>query len=478
MKNRALIALVTIVVAIFGGLALTQPQAGARAVHLVPAARRASPATPAPRRRSSTTTSARRSRRPSRACRTSRAPPRSAARTSRIITAKFTYGTDLATAEQKIDQAINRIKSTLPAGVDPQVLSGSIDDLPGHPARGHQRQGPEDPRRRHHQARDPRHQGCEGRQRRPAGRRGRSADHHHPRRGEARRGRAHLQAIKDALQQNGVLIPGGSHHRERQDALGAVRHASSARSTTSRALPLVRSRARRAVRSRRRGRAGAAPPAPQPRRRDRRRPRRRRRSATSRPSPRPTTRSPRSRASNGKPALTIAVTKLPSANTVEVSHARHRAHPRAWRRSSARDAKITVVFDQAPFITQSINSLTEEGLLGLVHGGHRHPGLPAVGALDTGDRHLHPDQCADHLHRDVGHRLHAQHHHARRADDRDRARGRRLHRRHREHQAAAGGGRRPGASPSCGRARGRRRDHRIHHHDRRRVPAARVRRAT
>src|SRR3954454_24021290 len=47
-----------------------------------------------------------------------------------IITAKFTYGTDLATAEQKIDQAINRIKSGLPSGVEPQVLSGSIDDLP------------------------------------------------------------------------------------------------------------------------------------------------------------------------------------------------------------------------------------------------------------------------------------------------------------------------------------------------------------
>ena len=47
-----------------------------------------------------------------------------------IIQASFTYGTDLAAAEQKIQQAINRIKSTLPSGVEPNVVSFSIDDLP------------------------------------------------------------------------------------------------------------------------------------------------------------------------------------------------------------------------------------------------------------------------------------------------------------------------------------------------------------
>ncbi|WP_242090383.1 efflux RND transporter permease subunit, partial [Microbacterium lacticum] len=47
-----------------------------------------------------------------------------------IVQASFTYGTDLATAEQKIQQAINRIASTLPDGVEPNVVSFSIDDLP------------------------------------------------------------------------------------------------------------------------------------------------------------------------------------------------------------------------------------------------------------------------------------------------------------------------------------------------------------
>ncbi|HWU45527.1 MAG TPA: efflux RND transporter permease subunit, partial [Humibacter sp.] len=67
---------------------------------------------------------------------------------------------------------------------------------------------------------------------------------------------------------------------------------------------------------------------------------------------------------DGKPALTIAVTKLPSANTVEVSHAVN-AITGELQSKLGHGAKITVVFDQAPFIEQSINSLTEEGLLGL-----------------------------------------------------------------------------------------------------------------
>ncbi len=129
MRNRALIALVTIVAAIFGGVALTSlkqelapsisfpqlvvlssyPGASPEVVNNdvstpVEAAIQGVPDLDSTSAVSSTNQS--------------------------IITAKFTYGTDLATAEQKIDQAINRIKSTLPSGVDPQVLSGSIDDLP------------------------------------------------------------------------------------------------------------------------------------------------------------------------------------------------------------------------------------------------------------------------------------------------------------------------------------------------------------
>src|SRR6478736_5908831 len=129
MKNRALIALVTIVAAVFGGLALTNlkqeliPSISFPQLAVVSTYPGASPevvnndvSTPieaaiqgVPDLESTSAVSS---------------------TNQSIITAKFTYGTDLATAEQKIDRAINQIKSGLPSGVEPQVLSGSIDDLP------------------------------------------------------------------------------------------------------------------------------------------------------------------------------------------------------------------------------------------------------------------------------------------------------------------------------------------------------------
>lgn len=46
------------------------------------------------------------------------------------ITAAFAYGTSLESAEQKVQLAINRISSLLPAGVEPQVIAGSFSDIP------------------------------------------------------------------------------------------------------------------------------------------------------------------------------------------------------------------------------------------------------------------------------------------------------------------------------------------------------------
>ncbi|WP_395729470.1 efflux RND transporter permease subunit [Nakamurella sp.] len=72
---------------------------------------------------------------------------------------------------------------------------------------------------------------------------------------------------------------------------------------------------------------------------------------------------------NGQPALTVAVTKLPDANTVAVSTAVKDAFPdlQATLESAVgQPVTFTTVFDQAPFIQQSIDSLATEGLLGLV----------------------------------------------------------------------------------------------------------------
>src|ERR1700712_4964601 len=112
MKNRALIALITIVGAGFGGLALTNlkqelaPSIQFPQLAIVATYPGASPevvnndvSTPVetaiqgvPGLESTTAVSN---------------------TNQSLITAQFTYGTDLATAEQKLTQAINRIKGSL-----------------------------------------------------------------------------------------------------------------------------------------------------------------------------------------------------------------------------------------------------------------------------------------------------------------------------------------------------------------------------
>ena len=129
LRNRALIALVTVVVAVFGGIALTSlkqelaPSIQFPQLAVVTSYPGASPAvvdadvsTPIETAIQGVpgidTTSA------------------TSSTENSLVTASFVYGTDLDTAEQKMDQAISRISSTLPDGLDPQVVAGSIDDLP------------------------------------------------------------------------------------------------------------------------------------------------------------------------------------------------------------------------------------------------------------------------------------------------------------------------------------------------------------
>ncbi|MER7460894.1 efflux RND transporter permease subunit [Micromonospora sp. NPDC126480] len=66
---------------------------------------------------------------------------------------------------------------------------------------------------------------------------------------------------------------------------------------------------------------------------------------------------------NGKDSLGIAVTAAPDGNAVEISH---EIRDRLADLRAASGTELTVVFDQAPFVEKSIESLTTEGLLGLV----------------------------------------------------------------------------------------------------------------
>ena len=129
LRNRALIALITIVVAVFGAVSLTLfkqeliPSLSLPSVYIVTSYPGASPdvvskdvSTPIESAiqgledlDSTTATSS------------------TAAST---VTASFTYGTNIATAEQKVQLALDRLSTTLPSGVTPQVITFSLSDFP------------------------------------------------------------------------------------------------------------------------------------------------------------------------------------------------------------------------------------------------------------------------------------------------------------------------------------------------------------
>jgi len=66
---------------------------------------------------------------------------------------------------------------------------------------------------------------------------------------------------------------------------------------------------------------------------------------------------------NGKPALSISITKTQDANTVAVSKGVNDKLPELQKKLG--DVTITTIFDQAPYVSKSLENLSTEGLLGL-----------------------------------------------------------------------------------------------------------------
>ena len=66
---------------------------------------------------------------------------------------------------------------------------------------------------------------------------------------------------------------------------------------------------------------------------------------------------------NGKPSLGISIVKTSDGNTVSISQAVHGQIP-SLEKDLGHNAQISVVSDQAPTVTQSIQDLTREGLIG------------------------------------------------------------------------------------------------------------------
>ena len=338
LKNRALIALITVVIAVFGGIALTNlkqeliPSIQFPGLIVVSTYPGASPdvvntdvstpieaavqAVPGIESSSATSTT-----------------------NASVVQLSFTYGTDLGTAEQKVTQAINRISGDLPDGVEPQVLSISIDDLPviqlsvntsGQDAAQLQS--------RLESVVVPKIEHLDGvNAAQVVGGTTERMTITPDLAKLAERGFTKA-AITDALKQNGVLFPGGQI-TEGEQTLTVQTGAKVTTVEAVQALPLVPTNADQMQ-------AGATTIADV---------------ATVELGPAPATSISRV---NGSEALTVAITKLPSANTVDVSRAVTEAIPDL--RDQLDGAKITVVFDQAPYIEQSIEALAQEGLLGLV----------------------------------------------------------------------------------------------------------------
>lgn len=293
-----------------------------------------------------------------------------------MVLAEFEYGVDLPATEQKVERAISRISSLLPENVDPSVMSGSLDDFPIVQIAVTSPDGvdAEETARLVERVAIPELSDLDGvREAQLVGARGDRVTIV-PDAAKLAEEALTTQSIVNALQQSGLLMAAGSITEDgRTLAVQAGSAIDSVEQVSE--LPLVRDPA--LLQARGAAEAAAAQQAAQaaqaaggaagmqvPAQSD----------APSEALPvltigdvaqvalEPNPEQSISRV-DGKPALTIAVTKLASANTVEVSHAVQDALP--GLEESLGGATLQVVFDQAPYVERSIETLTTEGLLGL-----------------------------------------------------------------------------------------------------------------
>jgi len=358
LRNRALIALVTIVVGIFGGVALTSlkqeliPSLSLPQLFIITTYPGASPevvnddiSSPienaiqnVPGLDATSATSS---------------------TNSSTVTASFTYGTDITTAEQKVQLAINRISSTLPDGVDPQVLTFSLDDLPVIQMAITSDLDPTELANLLENSTLPEIRDIEGVS--DASLLGTTTQRVEitPNADKLEDHGLTTQSIRDALEANGSLLPAGEITEDGKTlTVQAGTKIESVESIDS--LPLLGATKTVKITT-----PSPIPGAPA--------------TVTKQTVPDDKVYKLSSFADvqivddpvtgisrvNGEPAVTISVTKSPSGNTVEVSKEVNALIP-DLEEALGGNTKFTLVFDQAPFIEQSIESLTQEGLLGLL----------------------------------------------------------------------------------------------------------------
>ncbi|XAS66023.1 efflux RND transporter permease subunit [Micrococcaceae bacterium Sec5.7] len=248
------------------------------------------------------------------------------------ITMVFTYGSNLDRARNQIDRAISNAKRGLPDDVQPQAVAGSISDFPIVFLAVSSDKPLSELNADLLRLSVPRLQKLDGV--RGADVTGGATQHIQilPRPAAMAAKGATIQSIRNALGNNGALIPAGTIEDKGKtlslqigspvDSLDAVK-----------ALPLA-------------GTKGAATIG-----------------AVADVSIKDDPRTSITR-TNGKETLALSVTKKPEGDTVAISHA-VKDSVAQLEAGLGSNAKFTPMFDQAPFIEKSIKDLTTEGLLGL-----------------------------------------------------------------------------------------------------------------
>jgi hydrophobic/amphiphilic exporter-1 (mainly G- bacteria), HAE1 family len=333
LRNRALIALVTIVVGFFGAVSLTSlkqeliPSLSLPQVYVITSYPGASPQVV------DTDVST-----PIELAIQGVAGLDSTTATSNAnfssVTASFVYGTNITSAEQKVQLAINRIQSQLPANVDPSVITFNFSDLPVIQIAVTSDLNPLELAAELNTSTLAALNKLDGVS--DSSLLGATTQRVTITPDAAKLVRAGLstQSIRDALKNNGVLLPAGQI-TENDTTLTVQAGERITSSDEIAGLPLLGSKNITLTTI---GDVADVAIVDDPV------------TGISRV--------------NGEPSLTIAVTKSPAGNTVSVSQEVRDAIPRLEKALGGK-TKFTVVFDQAPYIQDSIRTLATEGLLGL-----------------------------------------------------------------------------------------------------------------
>lgn len=261
------------------------------------------------------------------------------------VSASFTYGSDLTSVEQKVQLAINRIPD-LPESADPRVITGSLDDLPVlvvavtsdldlDELSARLEASTISDLQQIDDVRDVTLLGTTAKRIEIT-----------PDTDELAEGGFSNQSIRDALDANGVLLPEGTITEGDSTLIvqGGTRLTSA---EDIAALPLLGGRGPTTLPDGTVVDPGVTTIGDV---------------ADVEVADEPITGYSRV---DGEPSLTISITKTPAGNTVEVSNAVRDALPELAE-ALGDGARFTTVFNQAPFIEQSVESLAQEGLLGLL----------------------------------------------------------------------------------------------------------------